>query len=82
MKMIIRDTEEFLNMLYGSEEAYHMNMNNVKVILKEHVKSLENLYKAIEYLDNVELEDDLYNLGDIINLVDYISKNIKKEEEI
>ena len=82
MKVTIKNEDKFLNMLYGTDkENYGFNMNMVKIVLKEHVKSLENIYKAIEELDNVEIEDDLFNLGDIINLVDYISKNIKKESD-
>lgn len=81
MKVTIKNEDKFLNMLYGTDkENYGLNINMVKIILKEHVKSLENIYKAIEELDNVEIEDDLFNLGDIINLVDYIKKNIKKEK--
>lgn len=82
MKVIIKNENKFLNMLYGDNVDYSMNLKDIKIILKEHVKSLENLYNIIEDLVNIDNIEDLYNLGDIINLIDYISKNIKKESDL
>lgn len=81
MKITIKNNDNFLSMLYGCNDYYGMNMKQIKIILKEHLKSLENLYNVIEDLDNTDNIEDLYNLGDIINLIDYISKNIKKESD-
>lgn len=80
MKVIIKNENKFLNMLYGDNVDYSMNLKDIKIILKEHVKSLEKIY---DYLDNytTKCQENLFDLGDIINLVDYISKNIKKEND-
>ena len=80
MKVTIKNEDKFLNMLYGDNIDHGMNLKDIKIILKEHVKSLENIY---DYLDNhtTTCQENLFDLGDIINLVDYISKNIKKESD-
>lgn len=80
--MNIKNEDKFLSMLYGCNDSYGMNIKEIKTILKEHVKSLENLYNVIEDLDNTDNIEDLYNLGDIINLVEYVANNIKKEESV
>lgn len=77
----IQDT---LNILYGDNEDYSfINKKGFKVIIKEHLKSLERIYKLCEKLENEKggcKTEDLYNLGDTINLVDAFIKNMDIEE--
>lgn len=80
MKLIIKNSTEILNVLYGDEDDYsYINIKGVKEILKEKLEHLQKIYETIDE-DEVGV-DELYSLGDVINLLDELSKNIIMEEE-
>ena len=76
MKLIIKNGTEFCNVLYGDEEDYsYIDLNGVKEILKEKVEHLQKIYETIDE-DEVGV-NELYSLGDIINLLDELSKSVE-----
>ena len=64
----IQDT---LNVLYGDYDDYsYVDKKGFKTIIKEHLKSLERIYRTCEKIEGKGCDTcDLYNLGDTINLI-------------
>ena len=80
MKLIIKNSTEILNVLYGDKEDYsYINKKGVKKIIKEKLEYLQKIYETIDE-DEVGV-DELYSLGDVINLLDELNENIIMEEE-
>ena len=80
IKIKTNNITELLNCLYGDNEDYdYINKKDLKTIIKEHQKSLEKIYKKLEETDFNTL--DIYNLGDVINLLE-LFKDVEIEEEI
>ena len=80
MKLIIKNSTEILNVLYGDKEDYsYINKKGVKKKIKEKLEYLQKIYETIDE-DEVGV-DELYSLGDVINLLDELNENIIMEEE-
>lgn len=81
MKVIAKNTNEVLNILYGDEQTYNFSKNGVIAILKEHMNSLERIYDYLEDTDMIGEEQ--YDLGDVMNLLEVFIYNLeyKKEEK-
>ncbi len=76
MKLIIKNSTEFCNILYGDNQDY--SDIDIKEILKEKIEHLLNIYNNIDE-DAVGVEE-LYSLGDIINLLKKLLRSIEIKE--
>ena len=78
MKLITKDTTEFLNILYGDDEDYsYITKEELKTILEEHMKSLEKIY---DYLERTIYTYEQYDLGDVMNLLQQFIENLEFKE--
>ena len=78
IKIKAKNISELLNVLYGDEQEYYINKKGLKKIIEDHEKSLEKIYEKLEEIDYKPY--DIYNLGDVLNLLE-LFKNIEVEEE-
>lgn len=77
MKIIFKNKNELLNTLYGDEEDYnYLSNEDIDCILDDHIKSLEKIYDFIEE-HNL---DELYDLGDCMNLIELFKKATIEED--
>ena len=75
MKIIVKDTTELCNVLYGDEQDYdYISAKDIISIIDDKIESLERIY---DFLENSGFDyNDIYNLGDSINLVESFKKVI------
>lgn len=78
IKIKAKNISELLNVLYGDNEDYYINKKGLKKIIEDHEKSLEKIYNKLEDIDYDPYH--IYNLGDVLNLLE-LFKNIEVEEE-
>lgn len=80
MRIICKNEDNFLNMFYGTKnDNYGLNKKEVKIVLNQHIKHLKDIYDFLEGTD-IEVEKQ-FDLGDTINLLEEVRKNIEFERE-
>ena len=80
MKIIVKDTTELCNILYGDEQDYdYISVKDIISIIDDKIESLERIY---DFLENSGFDyNDIYDLGDSINLVESFKQVIYLNEE-